>query len=279
MGLQLIEKFIKGKMNDQELCEDMYVFNDDFVAVIDGATNVWGTKINGKSPGRFAVEVIRTSIERIENERISVEEFVSFINKDLKQAYQEIDILEELQKDRTMAPTASLIIYSNYHQEIWQIGDCQALIDGQLYKHEKEIDAITANARSLFLEAELKKGITIQSLMQEDKGWEYIKPLIQQQYYLQNDGTNQYGFEVIDGFEIVMSKINIIKVPMEAKEIVLASDGYPFLQPTLRESEYSLQTLLKNDPLCIRDYKCTKGLQAGNNSFDDRVYLRFERSV
>ncbi|RLL46987.1 hypothetical protein D8M04_07275 [Oceanobacillus piezotolerans] len=277
MGLRLIELFHQGKKDREDLCEDMYVFNDHFVAVIDGATNVWGTRIKGKTPGRLAAEVIKSSIESISDEKIGVEDLISYINTDLKKVYHEYGILEDLQKNRTLAPTASLAVYSHFHQEIWQIGDCQALIDGQMYKHEKEIDFITANARSLFLEAELKKGVTIESLMVEDTGWEFIKPLIQQQYYLQNETNSQYGFEVIDGFDIHIPQVKRVKVPANAKEIVLASDGYPFLKPTLEKSEARLQEILKNDPLCIWEYKCTKGLQKGNISFDDRVYLRFER--
>ncbi|WP_428909779.1 hypothetical protein [Niallia sp. Krafla_26] len=275
VGIELIELFQQGKQNNEDLCEDMYVFNNQFVAVIDGATNIWDRVIRGKSPGRFAAEVIKQSIEQIENERCTLEELIENINKDLQQAYQENGILEEIKHNRTLAPTASLVVYSHYHQEIWQIGDCQAMIDGKLFINEKELDSITANARSLFLEAELKKGKTVEDLLVEDSGWDYIKPLIQQQYYLQNDPESQYGFEVIDGFEVALSKVKKIKVPSNVKEMVLASDGYPYLKPTLQESEDSLQDLLKTDPLCFQQYKCTKGLRKGNVSFDDRLYIRF----
>ncbi|MGJ9457988.1 hypothetical protein [Oceanobacillus sp. CF4.6] len=104
---------------------------------------------------------------------------------------------------------------------------------------------------------------------------EYIKPLIQQQYYLQNVKDSQYSFEVVDGFDIDLSKVKKVNVPSNAKEMILASDGYPFVKPTLLESESLLSELMENDPLCFRQYKCTKGLQKGNISFDDRVYIRF----
>jgi hypothetical protein len=275
VGMELIEIFQQGKQNNEDLCEDMYVFNNQFVAVIDGATNIWDRVIGNQSPGRFAAEMIKQSIERIENERCTLEELIEYINRDLQQAYQGKGILEEIQQNRTLAPTASLVVYSHYYQEIWQIGDCQTMIDGELFVNEKELDSITANARSLFLEAELKKGKTVEDLLVEDSGWEYIKPLIQQQYFLQNDPESQYGFEVIDGFEVAISKVKKIKVPSKTKEIVLASDGYPYLKPTLQESEDGLKGLLATDPLCFQQYKCTKGLRKGNVSFDDRLYIRF----
>jgi sugar/nucleoside kinase (ribokinase family) len=57
---------------------------------------------------------------------------------------------------------------------------------------------------------------------------------------------------------------------------VLATDGYPFLRPTLQESEKRLEEVTTGEPLCMRLFKPTKGLQGGNLSFDDRAYLRLD---
>jgi len=80
-------------------------------------------------------------------------------------------------------------------------------------------------------------------------------------------------FAVIDGTAVLMSGVKIIKTS-EAKEIILASDGYPFLKPTLAESEEALRQLLERDPLLIRDFKATKAWMEGRESFDDRTYVR-----
>ena len=61
----------------------------------------------------------------------------------------------------------------------------------------------------------------------------------------------------------------------EFSEVVLASDGYPKLFGTLEESEHYLQKVLAEDPLCISLNKQTKGLMVGNNSYDDRTFVRF----
>ena len=42
------------------------------------------------------------------------------------------------------------------------------------------------------------------------------------------------------------------------------------------ESERELQLLLKDDPLCHRKNRCTKGMMADANSYDDRTFLRIE---
>ena len=59
-------------------------------------------------------------------------------------------------------------------------------------------------------------------------------------------------------------------------EIILASDGYPVLKPTLQQSERELEYIMREDPQCCRLYESTKGLKSGNKSFDDRTYIRFQ---
>ena len=57
---------------------------------------------------------------------------------------------------------------------------------------------------------------------------------------------------------------------------ILASDGYPVLADTLEETERLLACSLAEDPLRIGEHLSTKGVAAGNESFDDRTYLRMK---
>lgn len=82
-------------------------------------------------------------------------------------------------------------------------------------------------------------------------------------------------YAVIDGFPIQQDKIKVVKVSADTQEVVLASDGYPFLCPTLAESEARLKEQIVRDPLNINTFKATKGMMTGNLSFDDRAYIRF----
>jgi hypothetical protein len=43
----------------------------------------------------------------------------------------------------------------------------------------------------------------------------------------------------------------------------------------LAESEQKLDEQRRNDPLNIHTFKATKAFVEGNNSFDDRTYVRF----
>lgn len=85
---------------------------------------------------------------------------------------------------------------------------------------------------------------------------------------LQGQNTS---YAVIDGTPIYMAGTRTVAVSHAA---VLASDGYPFLHPTLKESEEALARQLADDPQNISSFVATKGLVEGNNSFDDRAYIR-----
>lgn len=129
----------------------------------------------------------------------------------------------------------------------------------------------------MFLESELLNGKTIDELRVNDTGREYIETMLVRQKRFQNIGNdNPLNYYVLDGFlKDVQSAVQITPVPQDCSQIVLASDGYPYLKPTLKESETALHRILDKDPLCFREYKSTKGISGENISFDDRAYIRF----
>jgi hypothetical protein len=81
---------------------------------------------------------------------------------------------------------------------------------------------------------------------------------------------------VLDGFPVPDEGIFVQPFPTDLHTIVLASDGYPYLQETLGASEQQLQELLNEDPLLFRRYKATKGMKQDNISFDDRTYVKLK---
>ena len=83
------------------------------------------------------------------------------------------------------------------------------------------------------------------------------------------------SYSVIDGFHIPRQHVRIITLDFRPWEIVLASDGYPYLCPTLEESERRLLEQRKEDPLNIGTFQATKAFRPDFNSFDDRAYIRF----
>lgn len=263
--MQIIESFIEGKTENRLLCEDALVVTGDFIAVVDGVTGKTNSTFDGLSGGKAAASKVCECVENFSAD-IDCCTAVEKITESIKSLY------EENKPDGTAA--AGAIIFSKARKEIWSVGDCRCIINGELFTHEKEIDVLLSEVRSLVLESEKRKGKTLEDLKKNDSGREFILPLLQCQHVFANtEGEFSYG--IFNGDKIPEDKIVIYKVK-DGDEIVLASDGYPYLEATLKESEARLREEIKNNPLCDGDFRSTKGLAEGNSSFDDRTYIRFK---
>lgn len=269
------ESFLKGKQSPQTN-EDGIIVTPYFAAVIDGATAKSTFTHDGKKTGRLAMELALEAIREFPKD-IDATEALRRITEKTHQFYVEHNLLDELKTEPGKRFTANGVIYSYTRNEVWQVGDCQCIIGNLYSSNEKEIDAIMANARAAFNEVALLNGATMEGLEAHDLGRDFIYPFLQKQALLQNcpiEGQ-RFAFPVFDGFPIQMKQVNVFPVG-NADEIILSSDGYPHLYSTLHESECYLADILEKDPLCMRLYKSTKGVQKGNCSFDDRAYLRIK---
>lgn len=274
--MDIVEQFIQGKKPNQEECEDGLFVGEHYIAVVDGATSSSGTKNVGKTPGKLAMELVTGALCHLDPDQNAANAF-KFLNKSIVDAYNSSGILGHMESNPIDRWTASCVIYSLSKRELWFIGDCQALIDGVLVSNNKLVDDVTSSARALFLAGYLTLGHTVEEVQKQDVGREYILPLLQEQSVFQNGATpSEFNFAVLDGFFTNVDMIKVIPVPPNVNEMVLASDGYPELMPTLEASEELLKQILKDDPLLFQKYKSAKGLQPGNYSFDDRTYIRIK---
>ena len=272
--MKILEQFIEGKKQDEELCEDGIFVSDDFISIIDGATTKGNMKIDDKTPGRTAMEVIKISLGKAPKD-ISASDMIKQIFNDLTEFYKQHSIYEQVRDNPSERPTASISIYSCHHKEIWFVGDCQAFVDGVHINNEKNIDIVLSEARAAYIQTEIDSGVSVDSLMQHDTGREFIFPMLKRQGMFQNNkNKSEYSYDVIDGFNVENCEVQVVSA-YNAKNIVLASDGYPKVFDTLSVSEEYLEKILKEDPLCFKLYKSTKGIEKGNTSFDDRSYISF----
>lgn len=201
---------------------------------------------------------------------ISITDFcrgvTEYIHKEYKSS--QLDRLADHPEERL---TASCIVYSRLQRQIWMIGDCQCMVGNQYYDNPKHDEAVIAEKRAEINNKLLSSGqSTIEELRNNDIGRKEIIPMMIASMRDQNK-----TYSVVDGFHIPIDKVRIITLDFEPWTIVMASDGYPFLKPTLAESEAALKQQLDTDPLNINTFKATKAFLAGNNSFDDRTYIRF----
>src|SRR5438552_6984417 len=268
------EQSLISKTGDDEECEDAIYIGPSFVAVIDGATSKTERRLDGRTGGRIAAVTLREAFARISPDA-TAREAVDILTAAIKDLYERYQMLEAVRTDPVQRATACFVAVSFARKEVWFVGDCQCLLNQELILNEKKIDTITANARSMFLEAEIAKGKTIEELLQHDTGRAFILPLLERQMLFQNNpAAGQYWFSIIDGFDVSDEGIRIYPLPAEIQTIILASDGYPYLKDTLEASENALQEILHDDPLLFRNYKATKGMNLENVSFDDRTYVK-----
>ena len=294
--MKIIESSIIGKKS-QEACEDGMVVTDDFIAVIDGSTSKTPKHLNpDMKNGRYAMMLISEYIREELKADASVDEFCQGVTAYIyNKVYEKLGVEERLKEHPEERLTASAILYSRTRNEVWMVGDCQAIIDGKLYENGKPYEQEIARKRVELIEQGLSPA----------EARKQIEPLLIKAML---SGQNQ-TYTVIDGFPIYREGVKVVSVsdsssvqdsvsssdscsvqdpvscsgsasasdtiPSSSSEIVLASDGYPFLKPSLAASEAALAEQIANDPQNIHSFIATKGIVEGNKSFDDRTYIRF----
>ena len=294
--MKIIESSIIGKKSP-EACEDGMVVTDDFIAVIDGSTSKTPKHLNpDMKNGRYAMMLISEYIREELKADASVDDFCQGVTAYIyNKVYEKLGVEERLKEHPEERLTASAILYSRTRNEVWMVGDCQAIIDGKLYENGKPYEQEIARKRVELIEQGLSPA----------EARKQIEPLLIEAML---SGQNQ-TYPVIDGFPIYREGVKVVSVSdscsvqdsvpasnsipasdsvpcsdsvsasgtflVSSSEIVLASDGYPFLEPTLAASEAALAEQIANDPQNIHSFIATKGIVEGNKSFDDRTYIRF----
>ncbi len=222
------------------------------------------------------MEVIRASIPRIPADA-GVAEATACLTSAIRHCYEAHGLYEEAARHAENRMTACAAVYSVHRREVWMIGDCPCRFNGTTYTNPKPADRILAGIRADVLRYRLRKGHSIADLRARDAGREWIRPWLKDQCSFQNaDDAGPFGHAVLDGFPVDLSRVRVLPLPADCRELVLASDGYPVLADTLEETERLLARSLAEDPLRIGEHPSTKGVEPGNESFDDRTYLRMK---
>lgn len=269
-NMEIIERKIVGKHNDDLTCEDGIIVTPDFIAVIDGSTSKTAFRFNPTmNNGRFCMLLISKFISGMPKD-ITLEDFCSSVTDCIHNYYRSDEASFLSHPERRMC--ASVVIYSKHRHEIWMIGDCQCMVDGVLHTNGKPSEARIANERTeVFATMVDKHPDMIQDgQLVNDYARKAVLPELIRSMMDENK-----TYAVIDGFPVYADGIKTISLDKGYHEVVLASDGYPFLCSTLQKSEAKLTKQLQNDPYNIQSFKATKGLMRGNVSFDDRAYIRF----
>lgn len=274
--MRIIESIVVGKTGRDEVCEDGIVITDHHAAIIDGATSEGPSSFCRQAkPGLVAMELVRSAIERLALDA-DIESAVRLINETIMDFYRECSVVDEVTADARLRCNASAVIYSAARRELWMIGDSQALVDGKRICFDDPSDWVFQNLRSFLISAKIEsKETTYEKLMEHDIVRDLIYPLMNYQTFLHNSSyRGDFQYAHFNGFDIDREFMHKVSLGPDVNEVVLASDGYPYLKNTLKKSERALKELLEKDPLLYKYFKSTKGLVKGNISFDDRSFIR-----
>lgn len=185
------------------------------------------------------------------------------------------------------SPLASLVVFDAYTRSLYTLGDCSyGLVSAEGFRpvyNERRVDRLAAQRRAEVLaEHREREG----GVVAGDPGRVAIIESLKEACLLANANPLQFSrhdtlygvpksdlvYPVFDA--ISTPTISLPAIPQGTTGLVLSSDGYPRIFPTLHESEAYLERSLAVDPMRIHEHPSTKGVSAGAVSYDDRTYLR-----
>jgi hypothetical protein len=268
--MKVLESFMEGKRGRSDGSEDAIAVTDDFVFVIDGATDKTGIRVEGVTTGGFASAQIADTVQSLPRQA-DVFECVALLTDAVDRALKKE--LPDVPDDR---PSGVFVAYSRARREIWRVGDCAFLVDDKASLGRKWIDETAASARAAFLRALLLAGASVEDLLANDPGRELILPLLRQQFVFRNQSAERrFGYGAIDGTSVPPRFVEVHRVLSE-EPIALATDGYPRLFASLEETEHYWAQDIARDPLRIDRHPSTKGVHPEYVSFDDRAFVLLE---
>lgn len=243
---------------------DRYAVTDDWVAVIDGTTPKSDDMVGAVAATARLVDDLVSAIEAADP---------GLDPGDL------VDVLSGVTADHQgeHRPTAAGAVFSARTRQVVVVCDAWVGLDGIAEFHGHRYEQLTSGIRRAVTERELALGRSVSELRREDPGRQAIADLLSREAGFMNvDGPGEYFYAAWNGSAIPRHLLTRVDVPPGTRELVLASDGYPVLAPTLEESEAALRRELAADPLRIGPYGGTKALAPDADSYDDRTFVHVE---
>lgn len=147
--------------------DDIYI-GENFAAVFDGVSNKSSIEVDGKKIK--VANIITEALKKIDGKNapeyaktLTFDEFVRYINMYIRKYCEHIGIdIRDYQLESTGA------IYSKYHNQIWIVGDCRAVYDGNMVSNDLKIDDVYVRLRLAIIEELLKSGYTEEDIARED---------------------------------------------------------------------------------------------------------------
>ena len=230
------ESFSVGK-NENKNDDDIYI-GKNFVAVIDGVSDKSSVLVNGKKIkiAQIITEAIR-KMDRPEApiyaKTLSFEECVKFINLYIQEYLRRIGMDDEVGRME-----ATGVIYSRFRNQIWLVGDCKAIYDGNEIQNPLKIDEVFVDIRTKIIQALIKEGYTEEQLLKKDISIDIIKEPELLPKYIQNAELR----EQVEEYRSKRIKCALLECGFSEMEIEEQGLIQKFYNPR------DLQQVVKNNP-------------------------------
>ena len=239
--------------------------------MIDGFTDPSGTTFDGVSGGRFASRAIAAVVRALPR-AVTAEEAVRAMSAALSGARPRVR--PGPGGPGFGRPCAVATLYSDERREVWRVGDAPFMVGSDLHARTTAVNRAAADFRRALVSALLTAGADADELRSSQAGFSALRPLLDVQAALGNRVDSPFGYPVLDGSRVPRDFIEVHAVE-DDRDVVLATDGYPELLPTLLASEERLAEMLRADPLGIDELADVgKEWDPANCSYDDRAYVR-----
>jgi hypothetical protein len=237
-----------------------------FIGVVDGSTwKPWESA--DKADGARIAEVVALTLESLPAST-SAREAVDLITAAVRSVWAGTE------EPVARRPCATFAVLSVARRELWRVGDAWLVVDGEvLAPAARSLELAVARERADLLRKRLLSGASINDLLKDDPGRTAILPRLGELTRRRN-ATDGDAFGAVDGSAVPNAYVEVIVLPANAHEVVIASDGYPHVTSTLAETEEALRDRVTRDPLMIEEPPATKGVRPGAISFDDRSFIR-----
>lgn len=218
--------------------DDAIYIGENFAAVIDGVSNKSLVKVEGREIK--VAEVITEALRKIDRpfaptyaKTLTFQEFVKYINMYIRKYFERLGVSVV---DTPLEATGT--IYSKYYNQIWVVGDCAAIYDGNVISNELKIDTVYANLRARIINALLEDRHSVARLCENDISKDIIEnPELVSKYVL----SKSIRKRILTDIQSTMHR-TLIECGFSEKEIKEEGLLQRFSDPR------KLQQYLKNNP-------------------------------
>lgn len=263
--MRVVSAFSCGKGGSPNL--DRLVATDAWVAVIDGVTPKSEDMTGAVAATELLVDDLAAAVEAADP---------------LLDPYDLVDRLAEVTAGHQgrHRPCAAGAVFSLAARRVVLVTDTWVSVDGEARFYGHRYEELVSGIRRAITERELAAGRSMAELRRDDPGRQAIADLLAREAELMNvDAYGDYFYAAWTGQPIPRQLLTAVDVPPDARELVLATDGYPVLEPTWEASEAALRRELAADPLRIGPHGGPKAHAPGAESFDDRTFVRVDLSA